>query len=97
MDVGILKFYEEGTSLRGNSPWLQQLISRWDHGCHAFRVGPDLWYHTKEEDVYFIIGLSMKGDVWPQFLDLLHGFVGETKLAYVQIYVSPNVLFALGF
>jgi hypothetical protein len=40
MDVGLLKFYEEGTSLRGNSPLLQQLICHWDHDRHAFRVGP---------------------------------------------------------
>jgi hypothetical protein len=32
MDVGLLKFYQEGTSLRGNSLLLQQLIHHWDHG-----------------------------------------------------------------
>jgi hypothetical protein len=83
MDVGLLKFYEEGTSLRGNSSLLQQLICHWDHGRQAFRVGPDLWYQPMEEDVYFITGLSRRGEVWPQFPDLPPGVAGETQLAYV--------------
>jgi hypothetical protein len=50
-----------------------------------------------EEDVYFITGLSRRGEVWPQFPDLPPGVAGETQLAYVQRYVSPNILSTLGF
>jgi hypothetical protein len=88
MDIGLLKFYQEGTSLRGNSLLLQQLICRWDHVRQGFRVGPDLWYHPTEEDVYFITGLSRRGEYFPHFPVLPPGVAGETQLAYVQRYVG---------
>jgi hypothetical protein len=43
-DVGLLKYYEEATSLKGNSSFLQQLIHCWDHGMQTFRVDLDLLY-----------------------------------------------------
>jgi hypothetical protein len=45
MDIGLLKFYQEGISLRGNSALLQQLIHHWDHARHGFSISPDMWYH----------------------------------------------------
>jgi hypothetical protein len=87
MDVGLLKFYEEGTSLRGNSSLLQQVdpsLGSWSTGIQG---QSDLWYHPMEEDVYFITGLSRRGEDWPQFPDLPPGVAGETQLAYVQRYV----------
>jgi hypothetical protein len=80
MDIGLLKFYRKGISLRGNSTLLQQLIRRWDHGRHELRVGPDMWYHPTEEDVYFIIGLSRRGVYLPHFPALSIDAVGETQL-----------------
>jgi hypothetical protein len=89
MNVGLLKFYQEGTSLMRNSLLLQQLIYRRDHGRQGFRVGLDLFYHPTEEDVYFINGLYRRGKALPQFLEILHGVVGDTQLEYVQIYFHP--------
>jgi hypothetical protein len=65
MDISLMNFYHEGTSLRGNSLLLQKLIRHWDHAKHGFRVGPDLWYHPTKEDVHFIIGLSRRGSIFP--------------------------------
>jgi hypothetical protein len=65
MDVGLLKFYEEGTYLKENSSLLQHLIYHWDRGQQVFRVSLDPWYHPKEEDVYFIIGLYRRGEAFP--------------------------------
>jgi hypothetical protein len=56
-NVGLLKFYEEATSLKGNSSFLYQLICRWDHARQTFRASHDLWYYPIEEDIYFIGGL----------------------------------------
>jgi hypothetical protein len=50
-----------------------------------------------EEDIYFITGLSRRGEVWPQFLDLLPGIAGESQLAYVQRYVQFGHCFTSRF
>jgi len=63
--VGLLKYYEEATSLKGHSELLIHLIRRWDVYQQAFQVGPDQWYHPIEEDIYFIIGISKRGEDFP--------------------------------
>jgi hypothetical protein len=50
-----------------------------------------------EEDVYFITGLSRRGEDFPQFPELPHGVAGETQLAYVQRYVHLEVHSSLEF
>ena len=50
-DVGILKYYEEDTSLKGHSGLLVHLIRQWDVHQQTFRVGRDQWYHPTEEDI----------------------------------------------
>jgi hypothetical protein len=67
MCIGLLKFYEEGRSLRGDSTLLQQLIRQWDHGRQGFMVDLDMWYHPMEKDVYFITGCSRRGVYFPHF------------------------------
>jgi hypothetical protein len=91
MDISLMNFYQEGTSLRGDPFLLQQLICCWDHVRHGFRVDPDLWYHPMEEDIYFVTRLSRRGAYMPHFPTLPSSFVGETDLEYVQIYVSLHV------
>jgi hypothetical protein len=81
--LGLLKFYEEGTSLRGNSPLLQQFICHWDHGRKSFGFNLDVWYHPTKEDVYFIMSLSKRGEIWPQISNILPSITGETQLAYL--------------
>jgi hypothetical protein len=49
----------------------------------GFKVDLDLSYHPMEEDFYFIIGLSRRGEYFPHFPMLLLDVVGETRLAYV--------------
>ena len=39
--VGLLKFYEEATSLKAHSVFLRHLIRRWNAHQQAFQVGPD--------------------------------------------------------
>jgi hypothetical protein len=64
-DVGLLKYYEEATSLKGHSSLLVHLIRRWDVHRQDFRVGLDQWYHPTEEDIYFITELSRTGEDFP--------------------------------
>ena len=52
--VGLLKFYEEATSLKSHSLFLRHLILRWNAQQQAFRVGINQWYTPTEEDIYFI-------------------------------------------
>jgi hypothetical protein len=40
------------------------------------KIGLDLWYQPAKEDYYFIVGLSRRGEVCPQFPDLLPGVAG---------------------
>jgi hypothetical protein len=91
-DVGLLKYYEEATSLKGNSGLLVHLIHQWNVHRQYFCVGPDQWYHPTEEDIYFIIGLSRRGDDFPQFPYLLVGVVVESHLMYSQRYIGFGVL-----
>ena len=39
--VGLLKFYEEATSLKAHSVFLRHLIHRWNAHQQAFQVGPN--------------------------------------------------------
>ena len=39
--VGLLKFYEEATSLKGHGVFLRHLIRRWNAHRQAFWVGPN--------------------------------------------------------
>jgi hypothetical protein len=45
-------------------------------------VGLDQWYHPTEEDIYFITGLSKRGEDFPQFLDVRVGVSTERQLMY---------------
>jgi hypothetical protein len=65
MDIGLLKFYQEGTSLRGNSLLLQQLIHHWDHVRQGFRVGPNLWYHPMRRMSISSLGCLGGGSIFP--------------------------------
>jgi len=64
-NVGLLKYYEEATSLKKNYAFLEQLIHQWDAHKHAFKVSPHQWYHSTEEAIYFITGLSKRGKDFP--------------------------------
>ena len=52
-EVGLLKFYEEATSLKGHNGLLAQLIFRWDAHRQAFWVGPNQWYTPTKEDIFY--------------------------------------------
>ena len=80
--VGLLKFYEEATSLKAHSVFLRYLIRRWNARQQAFQVGLDQWYTPTEEDIYFIIGLSRRGVDFPSFPDVLAGCVAGSQLVY---------------
>jgi hypothetical protein len=56
-----------------------------------------MWYHPIEEVVCFITGLSRRGVYFPHFPIVYPGVVGETQLAYVQRYISPNITLASKF
>ena len=60
-EVGLPKFYDEATSLKGHSGLLGQLIFRLDAHRQAFRVSPGWWFVPTKEDIYFITGLSRRG------------------------------------
>jgi hypothetical protein len=42
------------------------------------------WYHPTEEDIYFITGLSRRGEDFPQFPDVPVGVAAESQLMYSQ-------------
>ena len=90
--VGLLKFYEEATSLKSNSGFLRHLIRRWNSQQQAFRVGIDQWYTPTEEDVYFIIGISRRGVYFPSFPEVSVGYVAGSQLVYSQRYIGANRL-----
>ena len=90
--VGILKFYEEYTSLKAYSVFLRYLIRRWNAHRQAFQVGPDQWYTPTKEDIYFIIGLSRRGVDFPSFPDVPAGCVAGSQLVYSQRYIGAHVL-----
>jgi hypothetical protein len=91
-NVGILKYYEEDTSLKGHFGLLVHLIRRWDVHRQVFCVGLDQWYHPTEEDIYFIIGLSRRGEDFPHFPYVLVGVLAEIQLMYYQKYIGVDVL-----
>jgi hypothetical protein len=91
-NVGLLKYYEEATSLKGHYGLLVQLIHRWDVHRHAFCVGLDQWYHPTEEDMYFITGLSGEGRIFPSSLMSQVGVATEIQLMYSQRYIGVDVL-----
>jgi hypothetical protein len=90
-NVGLLKYYEEATSLKGNSIFITQLIHQWDAHQQSFRVGPHHWYHPTEEDIYFITGLSRRGEDFPQFHDVPMGVAAESQLSYSQRYIMHDI------
>jgi hypothetical protein len=47
-------------------------------------VGLDLWYHPIEEDVYFITGLSRRGEYFHHFPALPPSVVRKAQLAYAR-------------
>jgi hypothetical protein len=69
-----------------------QLIRRWDVHRQDFCVGPDQWYQPTEEDIYFITGLSRRGEDFPQFPDVPVGVAVESQLMYSQRYIGVDVL-----
>ena len=51
-------------------------------------VGLNLLYKLSEDDIYFIIELSRRGEVWNQCPKPPFDIAGEIQLASVQGYVS---------
>jgi len=97
MGIRLWNFYQEGTSFRGISPLLQQLMQCWDHARQGLKIGHDMWYHPTEDDVYFIIMLSRRDVYFPHFPMLPPGVVGKTHLEYVQRYVNLYIILPLEF
>jgi hypothetical protein len=60
-------------------------------------VGPDQWYQPTEEDIYFITGLSRRGEDFPQFPDVPVGVAVESQLMYSQRYIGVDVLSPVDF
>ena len=90
-NVCLLKYYEEATSLKGNFSFLAQLIHLWDSHQQTFIVGPHQCHHPTEEDMYFITGLSRRGEDFPQFPDVPMGVAAESQLAYSQRYIACDI------
>ena len=90
--VGLLKFYEEDSSLKAHSVFLRHLIRRWNAHRQAFQAGVEQWYTPTEEDIYFITGLSRRGVDFPSFLDMPASCVAGGQLVYSQIYIGAHVL-----
>ena len=90
--LGLLKFYEETTSLKSYSVFLRYLIHRWNAHRQDFQVGPDQWYTPTEEDIYFITGLLRRGVDFPSFPNVLAGCVAGSQLVYSQRYIGAHVL-----
>lgn len=88
----LVKYYEEGTSLKAYSTLLAHLICRCNVQQQDFHVGPELWYRPTEEDIYFMIFLSKGGEYFAQFDDVLHGVAAESQLSYTQRYVRPHAV-----
>jgi hypothetical protein len=64
-DVGLLTYYDEDTSLKGNYGLLVHLIHRWDVHRHAFHVGLDQWYHPTERIFNLSLGYPGEGGIFP--------------------------------
>jgi hypothetical protein len=91
-NVGLLKYYEEATSLKEHSKLLEHLIHRWGVHRQDFHVDHDQWYHPTEEDIYFITRLSRRGEDFPQLPDVPVGVAAENQLMYSQRYIGVDVL-----
>ena len=59
MVIGLMNFYQEDMSLKGNSTLLAQMIHHWDHRGHAFHIGPSQCFQPNEEAISFITRISM--------------------------------------
>ena len=77
--VGLLKFYEEATSLKGHGFFFRNLIRRWNAHQQAFRVGRNHWYMPNEEDIYFVTGLLRRGVDFPSFLEVPVGYAAGSQ------------------
>lgn len=97
INVGLLKFYEEATSLKGNSRLLVQLIHQWDFPRQALCVSPDMWHEPIGEEIYFITGLSTRGGDFPQFLDVPNRVAVKSHLIYSQRYIVDHVISPMNF
>jgi len=91
-NVGLLKYYEEDASLKEHSVLLVHIIRRWSAQEHACHVGLRVWYRPTKEDIYFITGLSRRGEYFHLFPDIPHGVAAKIQLAYTQRYVKPHVI-----
>ena len=60
-------------------------------------MGLDQWYHPTEEDAYFITRLSKRGEVFPQFPDVLVSVSIEIQVMYPQRYIGIEVLSPANF
>ena len=89
-NVGLLKYYEEATSLKGQFVFLAHLIRCWSFQEQAFCVGPWVWYRPTKEEIYFNIGLCRRREDFPQFPDVPHGVATEIHLTYTQRHVKPH-------
>ena len=92
IQVGLLNFYEEATSLKGHGVFLRHLIRRWNAHRQAFRVGPNQWYTSTEEDIYFFTGLSRRGVDFPSFPEIPAGCVVGSQLVYSYRYIGAHIL-----
>ena len=69
-NAGLLKYYEEATSLKEHYRLLVQLITWWNARRKVFHVGLHMWYQPTEEEIYFITGLSRRGEDFLLFHDV---------------------------
>ena len=91
-NVGLLKYYEEATSLKGHSGLLVQWICWWDVHQQTFYVGPHMWYQPCKDYIYFITSLSKRGEDFTQFFYVPLGVAIEIQLIYSQRYVGDHVV-----
>lgn len=91
-NVGLLKSYEEATSLKGNSRLVVQLIRQWDVHQQDFCVGLYIWYQPAKEEFYFITSLSKRGYDFPQFPYVPLSVSIDSQLIYSQRYVGDHLV-----
>lgn len=78
--------------MKAHYGFLAQLILRCSVQDQPFLVSLKMWYRPSEEDIYFITGLSRRGEYFPKFPNVPHGVVVEIQLVYPQIYVWGHVV-----
>jgi hypothetical protein len=54
-------------------------------------VGPNQWYHPTKEDIYFITGLSRRGEYFPQFPYVPVGVSPKSQVMYSQRYIGVDL------